>query len=198
MDGAAIYDIAEKQYLNPIAMSPSDAYSLCNICRGLKTGYCIYAVRDNSMMIYRGGNISWAEQQEYELMKRSPYRNYLEGDFVKDDQIMFIRVIDINRKIDQLEQQFTKLLAPGRFRMVRRAQPKMEGYSGLYFYHPKAAVENQKRALLKKLNEAEKQKLLPVDVLLKRDYRSDNDAIHLLNRTRNIFEPVIKPWNRGT
>lgn len=194
MDGAALYDIPNRQYLDIIPISAADAYFLRNVFRGMNLGYCIYAVRDCSLMIYRRGPMNWAEIQEYELMKRSPYRNYIDGDFSLEDRITFIRIIDTDRKINELEKRFLDIIPKDRYRMVRRPQPKMEGYSGLYFYHPDATVANMKQELIRKLNQHDREKLIPVDMVIQENYTTDNEAIALLNKTRSIFEPIWKPW----
>ena len=56
--------------------------------------YAAFAVRDSSLMIYRGGKINEAEKQEYELLKYSPYRNYMEGEFTEEDHIAIQEVIE--------------------------------------------------------------------------------------------------------
>lgn len=194
MDGAALYHIPDRRYLHIKAIPALDAYYLRNVFRAMDHGFCIYAVRECSLMIYRQGPLNWAETQEYELMKRSPYRNYIDGDFNQEDQITFIRIIDIDEKIDEIEKQLDGQIPEDRFRMVRRPQPKMEGYSGLYFYHPDANVEHMKGILLKELEKIEKRPLVPVDMVMEEPYTTENEAIAVLNKTRNIFEPVILPW----
>jgi hypothetical protein len=196
MDGAALYDIPNREYVDMIPMSAGDAYFLRNIFRGLNHGYCIGAVRDSSLMIYRRGPVNWAETQEYELMKRSPYRNYIDGDFVLEDKIAFLRLIDTDLRIDKIEKELANMIPEGKYRMERRPQPKMKGYSGLYFYHPDATVENMKKRLIDRMESLGYQNLVPVDMNLKDAYVSDNEAIALLNKTRSIYEPVWLPWRK--
>lgn len=196
MDGAGLYDIPNREYVDLIPIPPGDAFFLRNLFRGMNHGYCIYAVRDSSLMIYRRGPANWAETQEYELMKRSPYRNYIDGDFVLEDKITFIRIIDTDLRIDKMEKELLSMIPEGKFRIVRRPQPKMEGYSGLYFYHPEATVENMKRRLINLMEGLGYQNLVPVDMNLKDAYVSDNEAIALLNKTRGIYEPVWLPLRK--
>lgn len=190
MDGAALYDIPERQYLNIISIPNADVYYLQNIFHGMNQGYCIYAIKDNSLMIYRRGFMNQAEDQDYEIMKHSPYRNYVDGNYDLNDQVTFIRVVDTDKNIDDLELCIKELIPENRFRIVRRPQPKMKGYSGLYFYHPEATVENMKDIMIAKLSQGEKQELIPVEMHMQGSWGSDNEAIALLNKTRSIFEPI--------
>lgn len=193
MDGAGLYDIPERQYLDIISIPPADVYYLKNIFNGMNLGYCIYAIKDSSLMIYRQGFMNEAEDQDYEIMKRSPYRNYVDGNFDLNDQVAFIRVIDTDNNIDDLELCIRELIPENKFRLVRRPQPKMKGYSGLYFYHPEATVEHMKEILLMRLSEKDNPGLVPVDMFMGERWTSDKEAIALLNKTRNVYEPVRIP-----
>jgi len=194
MDGAGLYDIPNKKYLDLIPILKENVFYLKDIFKKMDIGYAIYAVRNSSLMIYRCGPMNWAEIQEYSIMKRSPYRNYVEGDPSPEDQVTFIRTIDIDRKINLLEEKLRQLIPKDRFRIVRRSQHKMEGYSGLYFYHPDATVEHMKQIVMEKLNQDGKQTFIPIDMIMHEDYSTDNEAVALLNKTRSIYEPVSLPW----
>ena len=145
-------------------------------------------------MVYRGGKINEAEKLEYELMKYSSHRNYIEGEFTDEDQICYIRIIDTDDKIEELEQRLSTLLSKNLFRMVKRSQHRLEGYSGLYFYNPQATVERGQVALARYIEEKENIEIIPVDMTDKDEYVSENEAIVLLNKVRSIYEPVYLPW----
>ncbi len=194
MDGAGLYDIPNKKYLDLIPIPEEDVSYLIDIFNKLDIGYGIYAVRNSSLMIYRGGPMNWAEVQEYSIMKRSPYRNYVEGDPSPEDQVTFIRTIDIDRKLNPLEEKLRELIPEDRFRIVRRPQHKMEGYSGLYFYNPEATVEHMKQIVLEKLDHDDNKTYTPIDMIMHEAYTTDNEAVALLNKTRSIYEPVRLPW----
>lgn len=195
MDGAALYDIADRSYLHVTPIAHEDALELIDLLRGMGLAYGACTVREDSLMIYRGGKMSRAETKEHELMKRSPYRNYVEGPFSDEDQVCFLRVIDYDEIIEELEVQFRDMISPSRFRFVRRPHQKMEGYSGLYFYHPEATVENCMEYLLEEMSKKEGKDLVPIDMSMPKCYESEHQAIALLNRVRHIYEPVRLPWN---
>ena len=127
-------------------------------------------------------------------MKYSPYRNYIEGEFSDEDQICFIRIIDTDDVIEDLENRLSSLLAGSRFRIDKRPQHRMEGYSGLYFYNAEATVERSMEELVRYMEEKTGQKISPVDMTGSSQYVSEKEAIALLNRVRSIYEPIKKPW----
>ena len=194
MDGAALYDIPSRSYLKVIHLAYKDAVFLRDFFK--KMGLCCaaYAVRNCSLMIYRCGKINEAERQEYELMKYSPYRNYMEGDFTEEDQICFIRIIDTKDIIEELESRIEIFLSKGRFKIVRRPQHRMEGCSGLYFYNPEATIENSKEVLVRYLEETENHKVVPIDAEGPDHQPSENETISLLNKVRSTYEPLRLPW----
>lgn len=194
MDGAALYDITNRKYLDAIPLKKTDARFLREFFLEMDLGYAAYTIRETSLMIYRGGKINDAEKQEYELMKYSPYRNYVVGEFTEEDQVCFIRIIDTNETIEKLERRLSSLLAGGRFRIVRRPQHMMEGYSGLYFYNIEATIENSREALVRRLEKTEGKKIIPITMTGTDQYISENEAIALLNKVRSTYEPVWRPW----
>ena len=196
MDGAALYDIPNRRYLRVIPLKYEAVNFLRKFFRELGLSYAAYEVRDSSLMIYRGGRINQAEREEYELMKYSPYRNYVEGDFGRDNKICFIRVIDRDEIIDELELRLKGMLSRGRYRIVKRPQHRLENYSGLYFYNPEATVERCKQALIDHLEEENHTKIIPIDMTGSDHYISENESIALLNKVRQIYEPVRVPWEK--
>lgn len=194
MDGAAIYDIDSGSYLDITAIAPERVRLLCGLLEEMELGYQIYAVRERTMEIYRRGHSNWAEEHEFQLMKRSPYRNYLDGHCTEEDCVTFIRVIDSDVRMDLLEARLRSRVPEGLFRIVRRKQPRMEGYSGLYFYAPDATVENRKKTLLTyaaQRCQMEEKSIVPFDVApLWSNYAPERDAVSLLTRVRSVYSPV--------
>lgn len=190
MDGAALYDVQEKEYLNLTALPKEDADALCNLLDSMDAGYCVFAVRDNTMIIYRQGNISMPEDMEYNIMKSSPYRNYVDGPYFEEDQIALIRTMDTDVRINILAERLAEFLPRNKYRVVRRTMPGFEGVSGLYFYNPEATVENMKKILLDYVSSDGSPKK-PIDVTAPNGgYESERDAIALLHRAKNIYMPV--------
>lgn len=190
MDGAALYDIKEKAYLELIPIESPDARYLCRMLKNLGRGFCLFAVRDSTMIIYRQGFLNEAEEKEYNVMRRSSLRNYVDGFYTTYDDVAVLRTIDTHERINKLEKRLKNHL-PKNVRMVKRTVPKFHQYSGLYFYHKDATVENMKQRVMNWSAE-NGMKLERIDVSLPAPgYRTERDATHLLHKVRGIYEPVI-------
>ena len=191
MDGAALYDISTNKYLDVIEIPKENAERLHGIISEFNTFCGFYAVNERSLCIYRSGKINEAERAEYDKMKRSPYRNYMEGYPREEDKIAFIRVIDTPERIDELAYLIQSVIPPGMFRMVVREEPQFANYKGLYFYNPDANPEEMKKRVLALMEERYGEKMTSVDVLPKiKNYDPAHDSLILLNRVKSMYEPV--------
>lgn len=191
MDGAALYDIQENKYLDVVDIPRENADRLRTILAGFGVGVNLYAVNERSMTICHEGPVNMEEKRECEEMKRSPYRHYADGLPREEDLIAFMRVIDTTQKIAELEYELKSVLPTGMFRMEVREDNRYENTSGLYFYNPKASVENMKLRVRKIVEDQEKMELTPVDLLPRTtQYLPEHDAMMLLGRLRSLYEPV--------
>lgn len=191
MDGAALYDIRENRYLDVIQIPQENADRLRMILAGFRAGCNIYTVNERTMSIYRDGPLSDAEKQEFETMRRSPYRNYPDGIYREDDWITFFRVIDTEERIDRLAYEISSVLPTGMFRMVVREEPHYPGHKGIYFYDAKATPDALKKRVQEILELESGLTLKPVDLQPRiTHYLPEHDALLLLGRLKNSYEPI--------
>lgn len=189
MDGAALYDVWENKYLDVIEIPKQNADRLRSILNSFGVGCNIYTVNERTLSIFRDGPVNEAEQREFETMKRSPYRHYLDGMYREDDYITFIRIIDTKERIEELTYEIRSVLPTGMFRTEVRGEARFPEYSSLYFYDTKATQEEMKKRLCRILEKDSP--VEPVDMLPKTSrYLPEHDALMLLGRLKNVYEPV--------
>ena len=191
MDGAALYDISHRKYIKIDNIEYEDANFLCHTLKDMNLGYCVYAVRNNTTLIYRQGNLNAAEQMELDKLEQSDLRNYIDGFYTKDDRICCVRTIDTDEKIDELKIDMEWSLPPDTYRLEIRKQPFLPGYSGLYFYSDKCSVENMKNYLIDSYYKDNENALERVDLIpTSENYNADKDSIHLIHRLRHLYERI--------
>ena len=188
MDGAAIYDPNENGYLQTEAVDPLESAALREHLNAMGLGYFIYTIHHNKVCIFHQGKLRAQEQEVYGLMKRSPYRSYLEGEIYRPEEIVYLKVIDEDDKIFVLEKKLSGFLAGRKLRVARRRQ-SVEGVSALYFYADTADMPQAEERLMRILREKEPE-LRAREVFLRTPYRSEHDATHLLHRLSNLYEPL--------
>ncbi len=187
MDGAALYDICNRKYINIDNIEFEDANYLCHTLKDMNLGYCVYAVRNNTTLIYRQGNLNEAEQTELEKLESSDLRNYIDGFYTKDDKICCIRTIDTKEKIEELYMDLTWSLPPNTYRLEMRNQPFLKDYTGLYIYSVDSSIDKMKSYIIEKYYkdiEAERVDLIPIS----EDYDPAKDSVHLIHRLRRLYE----------
>ncbi|MDO4962275.1 MAG: aromatic acid exporter family protein [Eubacteriales bacterium] len=189
MDGAGLYNIEDKSYMELIDIDHGHARELIDLLGFLGYGCAVYTVRNNTMFIYHSGKLTEQEEAEYQRMRKSPYRNYMRGDFIDEDRICFMRVAVPADRIKSFEQVLLKMLPDDRFRIVERSLPGFGDYSGLYFYSPDSGVEVMKKRLTAHIRDGEYMTIVDVDPV---SHTTDpaRDGLQLLAKIHRLYEPV--------
>ncbi len=188
MDGAAIFDANANRYLQAEMIDVWESARLREHLDALGLSYFIYTIHHNKVCIFHQGEPRPQEQAVYLRMKRSPYRSYLDGEIYEPEEIVYIKIIDERERITALEAQLQPYLADRKLRAVSRPQ-QVPGVSGLYFYADTASMPHAEARLMQILRETEPT-LRPVEVFLPRPYHTEHDAMHLLHRLANLYEPL--------
>ncbi len=188
MDGAAIFNAAENEFVYTKPVDPSASAFLRATLDGLGLSYFIYTIHHGRTCIFHQGAYREAEKLVVERMKSSPYRSYLEGEILDASEIVYFKVIDETSIIRVLEKRLCYALQGHGLRVASHPQAA-PGVSGLYFYSEEATVQNAEDRLMAILREKEPE-LQGVELTSPVPYRTEADAIHLLHRLGNAYEPL--------
>ena len=180
MDGAAIYDANENRYLQAETLDVWESARLREHLDAMGISYFLYTIHQ--------GKLNAQETAILERMKRSPYRSYLEGEIYKDDEIVYLKIIDEADKIRILEKRLEDYMDGRKLRMSVKPE-SVPGVSGLYFYADTATMQQAEERIMRYLQRTEPD-LRAREVFLKTPYRSEHDAMHLLHRLGNLYEPM--------
>lgn len=189
MDGAAIYDAEENEYLHTETLAPEDSARLRERLDALGLSYFIYTVHKNKTCIFHQGEYTDEERSVLDRMRRSPYRSYLEGEIYEPEEIVYIKVIASDEKLADIMYSLRTAIPKGRLRGVSRPQAGSPGVSALYIYAHTATMEQAEKRLMHMLREKNPE-LEPVTIISPGGYRSVRDAMHILHRLQNCYEPV--------
>jgi len=189
MDGAAVYDANENTYLQAETLDPAETAYLRGVLDELGISYFLYTIHRGKVCIFHQGELRAQERIIFEHMKRSPYRSYLEGEIYRAEEIVYLKIIDEDDKILLLEKKLRRALKERRLRVVRRRERSAVGVSSLYFYSDTAAMPLAEKRLMRILREKEPA-LRAREVFLEHPYQTEHDAMHLLHRLTNLYEPL--------
>ncbi len=189
MDGAAIYDYSENRFLSFEGIEPELSVRIMMRLHELNLSYFIYTIHNDRTCIFHQGEQREPEKKVLERMKRSPYRDYLDGDIHAPEEIVYFKIIDEDGKLAEVESRLSRVLPKGKLRAVIRKQAGAPGISGLYIYAHTATPEQAQKRLMQMLRE-ENPDLTPVNVRLKTPYTSERDAMHVLYTVGRSYEPI--------
>ena len=197
MDGAAIYDPNENEYLHTETIPPASTAWLTDRLHEQHANYFIYTVHNDQTCIFHHGKLSKGENLVYQHMRRSPYRNYLEDDSYIPEKIVYIKVIAATMEVDGILVALHDALPKWNLRAAVRAQAGLPGSSSLYFYSADATMERAEEKLLYLLRN-EKEPLQPMEVFSSTGYRTEHDAVHIVHQLGKNYEPlkITSMWNR--
>ena len=148
MDGAVLYHIKQKEYLEAECLPPEicrKAESLIGEC----DAHCfVNVLYDSALLIFYGELRNPAERDLFETHKHSPYRNYIRKSFRRFDEterVLYLTVLEEENRTDGLENILSKELE-GAVR-ITVTPSEYEGYNYLKVFSPLAS----KQEMMKKL-----------------------------------------------
>ncbi|MBQ6366494.1 MAG: FUSC family protein [Oscillospiraceae bacterium] len=190
MDGAAIYDTQTNEflYMEPI---PTDvSIALRRRLDAIGCSYFIYTIHKNKLCIFHQGKITEQEQVIYDRMKRSPYRSYLEGEIYETEEIVYYKLIAAEGMIAGMQAALQGILNEGTLRSVIRPQSDAPGISALYLYSAEATVRHAENVMMWMLRNQNPSYQME-EIFAREPYRTEMDALHLLRRLGNAYEPLL-------
>lgn len=189
MDGAAIYDVDSNRYFDVQNLPEEPLRELRDRLDQLGVSYFVYTISQNKTRIYYRGKLTVEEKLVLDRLKRSPYREYLEGEAYSINEAVYFKIIGKEQKLLQIQRRLHSVLPKGKLRTVIRPQLKDAGIDGLYIYAHSATMEQAQKRLLARMRK-NTPTLQAVNIRPKTGYRSERDAINLLIRLENQYEPV--------
>ena len=196
MGGAAIYDAAENRYLHTEPIRPTDLRRLREHLDSQGMSYFIYTVHGDKTRVFHSGEMREEETVIYKRMKRSPYRDYLDEGDCAPEEIVYLKLIGTDRQAARWLEQMESYLRSRHLRGVLRPEAGTVGISALYIYSGQAGIKQAESRVMALLRQ-EEPGLQSAEVFLKRPYETEHDAMQLLHRLGNLYEPVRWPWKKN-
>ena len=192
MDGAAIYDANENVYLSTTTINPASCRWLMKRLEG--TSFFVYTIHKDRNCIYHHGELTDMERTVYNHLKRSPYRYYLDDDHYSVSDVVYIKIVTDGDTADRIQRELEPMMEKMKLRSVVRPQAGLAEGCSLYFYAIHADVEHARTHLMKMLQQ-DNPELVMQDVVARKAYRTEQDAIRLLRSVKNAYEPdVVTAW----
>ena len=190
MDGAAIYDPNENEYVAVTNLNPASCRWLMK--RLEDRSFFIYTVHRDRNCIYHHGELTELEEALYRRLKRSPYRYYLDDDRFSLSDVVYIKLVTTREQADRLHRELEPVLESQKLRSVIRSQPGEEGCS-LYFYAASADLEHARAHLMQLLRQKDPALEL-CDMTAARTCPAGADGVRMLQAVAVEYEPPLLTW----
>ena len=192
MDGAVLYDISDKRYLK-----------VCNIpseqCKRIYEWFedngwkCFTNVVVNDMLIiYYQATTDIPYMALVERMRKSPFRNYVNGEPISFDHVVYMLLFYPDDMIENIYDRLIKSSLLYNLKVIVYKSVDVEGYSYLKIYSGRAGKDNM-MVYLRQYTDAEQIITLgdmpgKYDIYVKN--KNANQIVHLL---RKQYEQYLSP-----
>ena len=143
MDGAAMYDLNEREYLEAEFLQADICEQAERIIAYHGMHCFVNVMYDATLLIFYGELWNTAEKDLYETHKHSPYRNYIRDIFRRHDaseRVLYLTVLDEITKIADLEKQLVHEL--GALARITVTDSEYDGYQYLKVFSSAASKEH--------------------------------------------------------
>lgn len=154
MDGAVLYDVKDKRYRATNGLDRKLADAIC--AHADKKGYHYFrnVVWENVLLIYYNDFKDFkneAEKQTYLSNRRSPYRNYVNGEVPENGIIVYILLVLKDAEADTLEAELQDMDTNQELLFLRDKSETPEEYCHLKIYHKNATKEYMLHRLIEEI-----------------------------------------------
>lgn len=142
MDGAALYDINEKQYKKVYVISYEHSRELIQFFEAQNIPYYANVIIDDMLVIYYKEHASEIYNRLIGELRRSPYRNYVKRELPEGESVVYFMLLDKKDKILQVYQKLQELNYAENFKILCYDSNDYAGYAYIKIYNKNALKKN--------------------------------------------------------
>ena len=190
MDGAVLYDMAENRYLMSCEMDAGLAAEVRDALDREGVRYFTNILIDNTLMIYYRDLYNEAQQDVYEKLHRSPYRNFVKRPVPEGEKVIYFMILEKDSRTAEIYGKLREQPWSGSCRIRMYASHDYPGYAYMKIYSREATREHMLRNLTERLG-LEKTVTFG-SIAGKSDIYIENaDKNEMVKKLKSEFEPVI-------
>ncbi|MEG0329002.1 MAG: HAD-IIB family hydrolase [Longicatena sp.] len=150
MNGAALYHIKTQEYSNLKVMSKSTTKQLLTLFEEAHVNCFVHTVVHQVLHIYYDGFQNCVEEEYYHIMRKTPYKNYVNSKFPHSCDALFMKAIHEDAIIKMMYETIKKQSVYDEVHVVIRKDLEHSGYSSLEIYSKEAGKKQAIDELMKK------------------------------------------------
>jgi len=142
MDGAALYDIKNSEYVKEYVISSDTANEINLLIEDNGFSPYINVIIDDTLLIYYQESEDEVNRNLVNTLKTSPFRNYINRQFPGNENVVYFMILDRTDKIDAFYEVLVKEGYDKRVKLLRYESEDYPGYSYIKIYNKNASKEN--------------------------------------------------------
>lgn len=147
MDGAVMYDIRTHEYLHAYVLSMDTVHKLQHFLDGFGINYFMNMILDNMLIIQYKKLQNPAEQDIYDKLHTSPYRNYTTTNLLSESQCVYFMMIEEKERISRIYEALEDTEFRHLIRAVTYDSDDYPGYAYIKIYSKNATRKNMMKYL---------------------------------------------------
>lgn len=188
MDGAALYDMSNLEYISTNPMSEAQTERIVRRLQEIGLPFFSNIIEQNLLVIRYAELDNKGMQQVFEKNRSSPYRNFIKSEAGSFENVVSLMAIDTDERIEAAYEELMQMSWIGEYRIVKSIL-EHEGYSYIKIYNASCTRGAMLRELEELMGAGETVTLGAVPG--KYDVFVENADLNLLIRElKRRFEPV--------
>lgn len=155
MDGAVLYDIFEKTYLEVYIISREKSHVVYRMIQEEGLMCFCNVVKDDVLCIYYEKTDDKIQEQLVKKLRRSPYRNYICAPLPENDEVVYFMLLYPTEVIEKFYLKLEKAGITEDLKVKKYPSDDYPGYSYIKIYSKNAKKENMIEYLKQRLEVSE-------------------------------------------
>lgn len=147
MDGAALYDMKEREYVKTVPLEPVLVKHLKSFFEAWEMNCFINVVLDGVLVICYQELQTETEQMIFKTLRRSPYRNFVKKDLSEEGESLYFMAVDQKEKMDLVYEGLSNQEWFSELKVQYYPSDDYPGQMYLKIYNREATRENMIEAL---------------------------------------------------
>lgn len=194
MDGAVLYDIKEKRYVNVYDIPSKLMKEVREFFDSRGYQYFLNTLLDGVLVIYYGAFNNEIEKDIYRKCRVSAYRNYMQKQYFDDrSQVVYFMIVEKTEKLSGLYEELKASNLAEQLKILFYPSTDYPGYSYLKVYNKEASKQAMLDHYMEKLPLSQAVTCGSIEGAYD-IYVPENDSNKVIKKLYKVFKPYF--WER--